>query len=168
MFRASAMYPLTHRQRTSNSPTVRMPIASDLPVDEKADRQSARGSAEPDRRSRDRRRAPRGPCHPPLDEGLIIVAERATPARKPSVKIKVTSTIRALPSPSTIEIDVLPRNAHEPVLPAIDLQFRRSRPLLSQIIAPRVVLSPMGNGRARLTTCNADMAWWCKLGNPLV
>src|SRR5208337_3492753 len=130
MLRASATYPLTHKQRTSDSPTVRRPIGPDLPVDEKTDRQSARGSAEPDRRSRNRRRASRGPCHPPLD--------------------------------------VVPRNAHEPVLLAIDLQFRRSRPLLSQIIAPRVVLSPMGNGRARLTTCNADMAWWCKLGNPLV
>ena len=117
---------------------------------------------------RDRRRASRGPCHPPLDEGLIIAAERAMPARKPSVKIKVASTIRALPSPCTIEIDVFLRNAHEPVLLAIVLYSRRTRPLLSQIIAPRVVLSPLGNGRAHLTICNAEMAWWCRHGNALI
>ena len=71
----------------------------DLLIDACADRQSAGGCAEPGRRIRDRQSASRGPCHPPLDEGLIIVAERATPARKPSVKIKIASTIRALPSP---------------------------------------------------------------------
>ena len=47
--------------------------------------------------------ASRGPCHPPLDEGLIVVTARAMPARKPSVKIKVASTIRALPSPCPTE-----------------------------------------------------------------
>jgi hypothetical protein len=101
-------------------------------------------------------------------EGLISAAERAMPARKPSVKIKVASTIRALPSPCTIEIDVFLRNAHEPVLLAIVLYSRRTRPLLSQIIAPDVILSPLGNGRAHITICNAEMAWWCRHGNALV
>lgn len=68
----------------------------------------------------------------------------------------------------TIEFHVVPLKADEPVLLAIDLQFGRSRPLISQIIAPRAVLSPMGNGRARITTCHADMAWWCMPGNALV
>jgi len=58
-------------------------------------------------------------CHPPLDEGLNVAAERAIPARKPNVKIKVTSTIRAFPSPWPIEISVFLLNAREPVLPEI-------------------------------------------------
>ena len=85
------------------------------------------------------------------------------PARKPSVKIKVASTIRVLPSPCPIEIGVFLRNAGEPVLLAV-----HRRPLLPEIIAPRVVLSPTSNGRAHLTICNAEMACWCRHAKALV
>jgi hypothetical protein len=79
------------------------------------------------------------------------------------VKNKVAPTIRALPSPCLIEIGVFLRNAREPVLLAV-----RRPSLLLEIIAPRVVLSLLGNGRARLTACNAEMALWCKRANALV
>jgi hypothetical protein len=79
------------------------------------------------------------------------------------VKIKVASIIRDLPFPCPIEIGVFLRNAREPVLLAV-----RRPSLLPEIIAPRVVLSLTGNGRAHLTICNAEIAWWCKDANALV
>ena len=47
-------------------------------------------------------------------------------------------------------------------------QSRRRPSFLPQIIASRVVLSPMGNGRAHLTACDAEMAQRCKRDNALV
>jgi hypothetical protein len=65
-----------------------------LPVDACADRQSAGGNAQPGRRIRDRRRASRGPCHPPLDEGHytpITVAKSLTGVCNISARAIVTA-----------------------------------------------------------------------------
>ena len=86
------------------------------------------------------------------------------PARKPSVKIKVGINH----SRSSFSVHNRDRR-----LPSECWRAGSARQFLvvlycQQIVAPRVVLSPTGNGRARLTVCNAEMAWWCKRANTLV
>ena len=47
-------------------------------------------------------------------------------------------------------------------------QFASPSFISAGIIASRVVLSPMGNGRAHLTACDAEMARRCKRDNALL
>ena len=88
------------------------------------------------------------PHHPPLN-GLIIVADKAMPARKPRVKIKVRQAFALF-------------LFHAQSRAAVLLAVRRRPSFLAQTIALGIGVSPMGNGRANPTVCNAEIAQWCK------
>jgi hypothetical protein len=59
-------------------------------------------------------------------------------------------------------------HSRSPFSVRVPLAVRRRPSFLPHIIALRAVFSPMGNGRARLTICNGEMAWWCKRASALV